>query len=87
MIALTLLPSKLERGETMVTYSHQCILRQFGYNQGTVWMVEGNCVNVKRLRPTMWAMAETAYWEPSLRFISIVRPWREFDRQGACSIE
>lgn len=46
VMVLTLLPSKLETGESMVTYSPKCILRQFGYDQGTFWMVEGNCVNV-----------------------------------------
>lgn len=44
--ASILIPLKLERGEIMVTYSPEHILRQFGYAEGDIPMVGGNCVNV-----------------------------------------
>lgn len=46
MIAPTFLPSKIESGESMMTYNPYQILWQFGFDQGVVWIVEGTCVNV-----------------------------------------
>lgn len=46
VIAPTSLSSKLESGESMMTYNPQRKLRQFGYDQGATWMAGGNCVKV-----------------------------------------
>lgn len=40
------IPLKLESVVSMMTYSPHRILRQFGYDQGALWIVEDTCINV-----------------------------------------
>lgn len=46
VIAPTLIPSKLENDRSMVSYSPQQILQQFGFDQEEVWVIEDGCVSV-----------------------------------------
>lgn len=46
MIAPTPLPSRSEKGETMMTYSPQWLLRHFSYDQRAAWVIRESCLNV-----------------------------------------
>lgn len=46
LIALELFPSKLETGESMMSYSPQQILQKFGFDLGAVWIMGSTCVSV-----------------------------------------
>lgn len=62
MIAPTLLPSKLESGESIVTNIPQRMQRQFWYDHGVVWMIKDNCVNVWEAESRFIGDSRTVCW-------------------------